>query len=177
MDYLFSSANPRIDPIYVVIAVVLALAARIVTDYYRRQDRITKVQSAAVVLLTAYIFLVFASTVFCRESKEYYSYELLPFWSYWEIFNGEQSLFWEDVLNIVMLFPIGILLPIVMETDMEKQGSRRVILIGFLISLVIELLQLIMKRGLFEFDDIFHNTIGVIIGCWLYGKLRILSNR
>lgn len=27
------------------------------------------------------------------------------------------------------------------------------------------------KRGLFEFDDMFHNTIGVAIGYWIYWNL------
>ena len=38
-------------------------------------------------------------------------------------------------------------------------------------SVVIELLQLFFEKGLFEFDDIFHNTIGGIIGLLLYGRL------
>lgn len=172
MDYIFSSANPRIESIYFVIAVILALLAGAVTDYYRRQGRMTKAQSIAVVLLTAYILLVFASTVFSRTSNEYYRYELIPFWSYGEILNGSESLLWEDVLNVIMLLPMGILLPIVMEDDVANKEFRRVILIGFLTSLTIEFLQLVMKRGLFEFDDMFHNTLGVAIGHWLYRKMR-----
>lgn len=125
---------------YFVIAVILALLAGVVTDCYRRQGRITKAKSIAVVLLTAYIFLIFASTVFSRTSNEYYSYELIPFWSYWEILNGSKSLFWEDVLNVIMLFPMGTLLPIAMEDDAGDKGYRRVILIGFFTSLMIELL-------------------------------------
>ena len=171
MDYIFSSANPRIELIYFVIAVILALLAGVVTEYCRRQGRMSKAQSIAVILLTAYIFLVFASTVFSRTSNEYYSYELIPFWSYWEILNGSKSLFWEDVLNVIMLFPMGILLPIMMEDDAGNKGFRRAILIGFLTSLTIELLQLVTKRGLFEFDDMFHNTLGVAIGYRLYWKI------
>ena len=172
MDYIFSSANPGIEPIYFVIAVLLALLTGAVIHCYRRQGRITKAQSIAVVLLTVYIFLVFASTVFSRTSNEYYSYELIPFWSYWEILNGSESMFWEDVLNVIMLLPMGILLPIVMRDGLGNKGFRRAILIGFLTSLTIELLQLVTKRGLFEFDDMFHNTFGVAIGYWLSWKMR-----
>ena len=39
---------------------------------------------------------------------------------------------------------------------------------GIGISLFIELGQLILKRGLFEFDDIFHNCIGLVVGYILY---------
>jgi glycopeptide antibiotics resistance protein len=118
-----------------------------------------------------------------------------------------ESLFWEDIFNVFMLLPIGVLLPIVNgenrkkslesnksveeggaaesdaeESDVEnssKTGPGRIILIGFLISLTIEILQLVTKRGLFEFDDIFHNTLGVAIGelgYWMIGwKVRSRS--
>ena len=35
---------------------------------------------------------------------------------------------------------------------------------GFIFSSVIELSQLALKRGLCEFDDVFHNTLGCVIG-------------
>lgn len=174
MDYIFASANPRIEPMYFAIAVIIALIAGAITERYRQEGRMSKVQSIAAVLLTAYIFLVLASTVFSRTTRECYSYELVPFWSYREILNGSKSLFWEDVFNVFMLFPMGLLLPITMTENgsFSKRIFRRVVFVGFLTSLTIESLQLILKCGLFEFDDMFHNTIGVAIGCWLYRKMR-----
>jgi glycopeptide antibiotics resistance protein len=80
-----------------------------------------------------------------------------------------------------MLVPEGVLLPIVLnaEKNNDKQENARatgrlceVVLLGFLTSLSIELLQLVLKRGLFEFDDMFHNTFGVILG---YGIMWIFS--
>jgi glycopeptide antibiotics resistance protein len=65
----------------------------------------------------------------------------------------------------------------------KKENARatgrfcKVALLGFLTSLSIELLQLVLKRGLFEFDDMFHNTFGVILGYgirWIFS--RKLSN-
>ncbi|WP_183772113.1 VanZ family protein [Catenibacillus scindens] len=37
-------------------------------------------------------------------------------------------------------------------------------IVNFAFSSAIEILQFILKKGLFEFDDIFHNTLGGIIG-------------
>lgn len=153
-------------------AVILAFLAGAVSEYIRRQGRGTKAQSVAAAMLTAYIFLVFASTVFSRTSKGNYNYELIPFWSYRKIASGSKSLFWEDVLNGIMLLPMGVLLPIVIGDGGENKRLGRVIFIGFLTSLSIEFLQLVLKRGLFEFDDMFHNTLGVAIGYWLYVKIR-----
>jgi glycopeptide antibiotics resistance protein len=154
-------------------AIIIMLLTGIVSVYYHRQGKLLTVQSIALVLLITYIFLVFASTVFSRATNDYYNYELIPFWSYWEIWKGSESLFWEDVFNVIMLLPIGILLPIVLGAvwkDASKNIFVRVVLIGFFISLTIEILQLVMKRGLFEFDDMFHNTLGVAIGYWIYQK-------
>jgi glycopeptide antibiotics resistance protein len=122
-----------------------------------------------VVLLSVYVFLVFASTVFSRRISVDYAYELLPFWSYRQIMAGSRSLFWEDVFNVIMLIPVGFLLPACRKNG-EKPvfGIRRVMLITFLISLTIEMLQLVLKRGLFEFDDMFHNTLGGVIGYGIY---------
>ena len=44
------------------------------------------------------------------------------------------------------------------------------LLIGIGISSSIELLQLVLCRGLFEFDDIIHNSLGFLIGI-------LISNR
>jgi glycopeptide antibiotics resistance protein len=214
MDYIVSSADPRINPVYVVIAAIVAVLTALISAYYRKRSKFTTAQSIALTVLTTYVFLVLASTVFSRTPTEDYSYELMPFWSYREIVKGAreshghvwgESLFWEDIFNVFMLLPIGVLLPIVSrngrrnlesnksveesgaaESDVEsgvessKTGSGRIILIGFLISLTIEILQLVTKRGLFEFDDIFHNTLGVAIGelgYWIWWKVRSRSGK
>jgi glycopeptide antibiotics resistance protein len=176
MDYIASSANPQIAPVYFPIAAIIAFLTAILTRYYNHKKKMSLTQSIALILLTTYIFLVFASTVFSRTPTDYYSYELLPFWSYRRIWQGSQGLFWEDVLNVIMLLPLGVLVPIVMKPANRKDSRvfRRVVLIGFFTSVTIELLQLILKRGLFEFDDMFHNTLGVAIGYWIY---RIINGK
>lgn len=172
MDHIFSSINPNIKPVYYLIAAIIALLSGAITRYYLRQKRISKAQAMAIVLLTIYIFLVFASTVFSRVSMDSYSYKLFPLWSYWEILHGSMSILWEDILNVILLLPAGILFPTAMGNDVGRKLFRRVVLIGFLISFAIEILQLILKRGLFEFDDMFHNTMGATIGYWVYQKMK-----
>ena len=70
----------------------------------------------------------------------------------------------ENLLNIVMLFPAGMLLPFVFG----NRGKIRWwygLLFGIFISGCIEGLQLILCRGLFEFDDMIHNSLGCMVGC------------
>ncbi len=66
----------------------------------------------------------------------------------------------QSVANILMFVPIGLLL--------TPTLGWRAVLYGFLLSLTIELLQLLLNSGFSEFDDVFHNTLGVMIGCALY---------
>ena len=39
------------------------------------------------------------------------------------------------------------------------------ILLGILLSGVLEVSQFLFMRGLFEWDDMFHNTLGCVLGC------------
>ena len=59
---------------------------------------------------------------------------------------------------------IGILLPVLFHRTFRwRQG----LLIGVLLSSVIEITQLVSCRGLFEWDDMLHNGIGCMLGCLL----------
>ena len=67
----------------------------------------------------------------------------------------------ENILNIVMLLLIGIFL---LLAYCKKIDWNVGLLICICISSSIELLQLVLCRGLFEFDDIIHNSLGFLIG-------------
>ena len=69
------------------------------------------------------------------------------------------------VYNIIMTIPFGIFLPLLYK---PFRSFRRVAFAGFLYSLLIEISQFISGRGLFELDDLFNNTIGAMLGYWLY---------
>ena len=47
---------------------------------------------------------------------------------------------------------------------MEKRYLRPVVLMAVLFSAAIEITQLVTKCGLFGSDDIFHNTLGAVVG-------------
>lgn len=111
-------------------------------------------------------FLVVSSTVFSRSYTGVHSYRLLPFWSYREIFHyGRMDLLVENLLNIVLLMPVGLLLPVLNR----KLKLKHIILAASVMSYTIELSQLIFCKGLFElFDDPFHNILGAVIGYGMY---------
>lgn len=86
-------------------------------------------------------------------------YEMELFWSY----RRGGQLLWENFWNVVLFVPIGMFLSLLAKKKVWLAG-----VIGFLLSVGIEGTQLITHRGFFEFDDIFHNTVGAALGVILY---------
>jgi glycopeptide antibiotics resistance protein len=74
--------------------------------------------------------------------------------------------------NLFMLFPLGIILPLLWN---NLNRFKRTLLLGLCLSLSIETIQLLSgfmgNRGrIFDIDDIILNTIGVALGFVLYRK-------
>ena len=111
-------------------------------------------------LLAAYILFILMETVLGRESGVG-RVELVPFWSY-----SHPELRMEIFLNYVLFIPFGFLLYLCFG---RKYGFR-VVIAGFLLSASIEIVQLVFRIGLFEFDDMIGNTVGCLIGI-VIGKL------
>lgn len=72
------------------------------------------------------------------------------------------------MLNYILFVPLGFLLYVCFR---EKFGLR-VVIAGFLLPASIEIAQLVFQIGLFEFDDMFGNTIGCLIGA-VVGKVYL----
>ena len=70
-------------------------------------------------------------------------------------------------LNIIVFVPFGYLLPYAFRWFRERVRLRPA-LVCFLLSFVVENLQLLTKRGLYDLDDIISNTIGGFVGEYLY---------
>ena len=87
--------------------------------------------------------------------------------------SAPEDLFMENILNMILLFPAGVLLPIVWDRKMRWWKG---LLFGIACSAGIEVLQLVLCRGLFEFDDMIHNGVGCmlgsVIGDWI---LRVMK--
>jgi glycopeptide antibiotics resistance protein len=103
-------------------------------------------------LLIGYTFLILAETVLIRKpfSGQHFNPEL--FWS-WRQFSVQRN---QILTNVIMFVPVGVL-----------AGCRwkwKGILAAAGLCVGIEILQLVTSRGLCEFDDIFHNMIGAVIG-------------
>ena len=119
-------------------------------------------------LFGAYILLVLWLTLIDREFGERRAM-LVPFWEFANVIKGvRRNYFIGQILgNLVMLMPLGFMLPII-----RKVSLKQVLLISLCFSAGIELTQFITGRGLMEFDDVFNNTVGAVLGYKVYDVLR-----
>lgn len=105
-----------------------------------------------------------------RTTYPNYMYNLKPFdtirhFMQFEQFNTE---IWVVNLlgNIGVFIPFGFLLPLIFEKKLRKS------LLIFLLEIsVLELLQLITRRGTFDVDDFILNTLGFFIGFGVFNLL------
>ena len=76
--------------------------------------------------------------------------------------------------NILAFAPFGFLLPIITP---ENRKWIKLALITFLFSLTIELLQLVFKVGIFDVDDLLMNTLGGLLGYFIFTIVNELWKR
>ena len=121
-----------------------------------------------IALFAIYILAVLWITLIDREFGNRRAM-LVPFWEFANVIKGiRRSFFIGQILgNLVMLMPLGFMLPII-----KKVTLKQVLLIAFCFSVAIELTQFITGRGLMEFDDVFNNTVGAVLGYKVYDVLR-----
>ena len=116
------------------------------------------------VCLISYASIIIYLTV-VRRSPKLRRIKLQPFWSYELLHDMEYRL--QIYLNIFLFLPLGFLVPYTTGKKLLKT-----MFFGFLLSTLIEVAQYIFGRGLCEFDDVFDNTVGTLIG---YGYWRVLK--
>lgn len=110
----------------------------------------------AIGLLIGYFLIILGETVLFRTPFDGQHFQPQLFWSH-KVWDVQKK---QIIANVLMFIPLGLL-----------AGSRwkwKGILLGIGLSMTVELLQLISRRGLFEFDDVLHNTMGTFIGVSIY---------
>lgn len=112
--------------------------------------------------LSFYICLMLASTVWTRPKMIEHRIELRLFWSVMQGMTSEPYLLGTVVYNVMMFIPIGIMLSL-----FDEFRFLRILLQSLVLSSLIEALQLVLQRGIFELDDIVFNITGAVIGYWI----------
>lgn len=141
---------------------------RRVIQYFRRHYRLIVWCN-----LIGYIIIIYYVTLFSRVSKDVIRYDFHIFWSYKAIFDGREDLILEHILNVLLFIPLGSLLWCLLK----RKRWWKALEVGCLLSLSIEFTQLVLKRGLSELDDVFHNSLGAIIGFWIAAGVVALAKK
>lgn len=157
---------PEIFVNRIIISVIAFAVFCAVSIFLYKKHTFNKLQCGAAILLSLYIVVLLYFTVVGRYSHEEYEYKINFFTSYRWFFkyNGEQVLR-QLLINLVMLMPVGFLLPVVIKA---KYKYLITMALSLLLTVFIETMQLITKCGSFEVDDIINNFIGAVLGMLIY---------
>ena len=120
-------------------------------------------------LFVAYTIFIVWYTLLIREPRgagRVYIPEL--FWAIREwienpsVVNKAEAV--QYLLNILFFIPYGLLFP-------WKDNWKRVLMTALVLSVFIELFQFIFNLGWCEVDDVISNTLGAMIGYWIWWKV------
>ena len=126
--------------------------------------------------LLLYISVIFNAAVFTRLSQP----EQDPFakvWGGWGI--TDQTYYYElsSIFNVIIFLPLCTLLFLLLKTALQKNPDIKKLTAigagtGFLISCMIEGLQIILRAGTFQVSDLFYNTLGAVLGIFVFIALK-----
>ena len=123
------------------------------------------------ILFLLYLISVLSVTFIVRETMVLRTPEnrgvvLQPFREFEAMINGDHFFWFKQIfLNVLLFVPFGALLPMLSK---HFRNPITTVIVGFMFSSTIEIMQYITGRGLTEVDDIITNTIGTAVGMIIY---------
>ena len=125
-----------------------------------------------VVLFVLYCLFIIWYTLFNRSASVTRKVDLRLLWSYREWLagspNGEKDVL-QNLSKIAFFIPFGLLIP--------AKNWKPVLIAAGSFSILIEGTQYVFSLGLCELDDVICNTLGAMVGFWLWnGLMRVKRN-
>ena len=152
-----------------VLSIVLCLLAVVVWGFFRKRKGS---KWTAAFFFVEYLIWIVSLVLLFRSTMPERGHFLTPFWSYRAI-PEDVLMLPLVILNVLVFIPVGVLL----GCAFDKMKWWKALLFGAAFSLLIEVLQYVTKRGYAEFDDVFHNTLGCLIGFGLYAAVSAVARR
>ncbi len=150
----------RFLPYGLLAGVFVAIILSAINDR-RVKKKKAPVSVVAITGFIMYIIVLLFITFWSREEGSRSGFDLELF-STWGINTRNNAYVIE---NILLFIPFGFFCPWVFPA---ARRFRSCALLGAALSVGIECLQLVAGRGIFQIDDILTNTLGAIVGFWLY---------
>lgn len=141
---------------------------------------LSRIYYVSMVMFFVLYFTTLMYITLARHKSDEMQYELSFLWEYRLALKGDVVWIREIRDNILLFFPFGLFLgEFIAATKRFKPHWYVTLIVGTLLSLAIELTQLFGKLGLFEFDDIFNNAIGTLLGYMVFaianGVLKLVK--
>ena len=125
-------------------------------------------------LLVEYIALIYCSTVIFRGTNGSPYVKHASIENYKKIVAGGNIYIHPEMLmNVLVFVPLGVLCCMVFKW----LKWWHVLMIGCGISVSIEVLQYVLRRGTTEVVDVFHNTLGCLIGIGVYELVSVMVRK
>lgn len=143
----------------------------------RRIIRQTIVWIIFIIYISGLVYFLFFAERYGRQEVHGYRYNLEPFAEikrYLQYYKtiGIEHFMLNIIGNVLAFVPYGFCVPLLSSACSKRFFT--VLLSGLLFTFSIETVQLIMRVGSFDVDDIILNTTGVILGYILFIIIRLV---
>lgn len=162
-----------IMPIAFIVAACIVGLSYVTYTLYRKRDgskKASALQFSALFLLLSWFTIVMILTTFSRGAhfEGWINFQLfsdyMNAWHQWSLSELQLIIF-----NMLMFLPLGFLLPLL---GTKYRRFMPVLLISLVVTMSVELIQMFTRRGIFELNDILHNTIGSIAGYFVIRAIQ-----
>ena len=178
LGYLRVEYNPNIELNYfirlfltIIASILIVIGNRIYANNYveKIDDKMKVDKLSKTIVFIYYIILLFNMVIFARYSN-ITSYNIIPFASITDLIkNGSLYTIVINILgNLLIFMPLEYFIIELFKVNKFKQN----LLLSFIIILMIETSQFILKIGVFDIDDIIICTFGMMIFYVIYNWLK-----
>ena len=178
----FGTLSLRDFILYSIIGVMIVILVVLVRKLFNKETELSDILTG--IIMAVYVSIILQLTLVCRSDNSRIGIEL-------DIFHGlvgpENDFHWlmiaYVVLNCMLFIPFGFVLSLFSFLNERRYVIQvaLVMLISLIVSLSIEITQLITGRGYYETQDMVSNTLGGIIGWLVYVVLihliKVVSER
>ena len=183
LGYLKVEYNPNIELNYfirlflvVISSILIVIGNRIYANNYveKIEDKMKVDKLSKTIVFIYYIILLFNMVIFARYSN-ITSYNIIPFASITNLItNGNLYTIVINLFgNLLIFMPLEYFIIELFKVNKFKQN----LLLSFIIILMIEASQFILKIGVFDVDDIIICTFGMMTFYVIYNSIKNIRRR
>lgn len=146
------------------LGLVCGIVSIVAIKYCEDKGIIKRKKKNIIALFLSYIVIIVQMSILFRPFGTIKQIDLVPF----NMPGGVRYIVLYVLANMIAFLPVGILAPMIWN---KMRNIKKVVLIGFFMSLFIEVSQLALQCGVFQTEDLIANALGAGIGYYIYKKI------